>query len=199
MDNMTNIFKWKGKNLDDLNLRELSKLKYIVSCLPKGIKVTISSGDKTYKYFDDYFMDRINNFFNATREDYEKIVGKCFKSEDRIIKVLGMSDGHDFEFLYEEHEKYRDDSWHNKDYIWLQDTAYGRFPHKEYEKYCLTPQTEMNIASESMYQLGKDGNLYVDTDCGGNYEVFKEVKESLFEVIREEALENDGEIEGVDA
>ena len=35
--------------------------------------------------------------------------------------------------------------------------------HPEYKTYCITPYTDMNICSESMFLLGKDGNLYVDT------------------------------------
>jgi hypothetical protein len=50
----------------------------------------------------------------------------------------------------------------------------------------------MNIASEEMYHLGKDGKLYVDISCGGDYDEFGPLSSVNFELIREEAINNDG-------
>ena len=51
----------------------------------------------------------------------------------------------------------------------------------------------MNIGSESMFHLGKDSNLYVDITCGGDYDIYKPISSIRFELIKSEALENDGE------
>ena len=188
------ITEWYKKSLKDFDLADLATLRLIIEdILPAEVDVKVNVDGKEYNRIGDYVTERINNFFDVTHEDFEKIVGKCFKNKYKVIKVLALSDKHDENFLYEEYEIWSNGSCHNKDYIWLQEMVYGDFPHKEYEKYCLTPHTEMNIFSEDMYQLGKDGKLYVDITCGGNYEAFSEVKESIFEICKAEAIENDGE------
>lgn len=146
------------------------------------------------------------DFFNISIRDVNNIIGKCFRHDNIVLKVLGMRDdfdnkyyksGHyEREFLYEQFEFY-DDEWHIQDYIWLQETAHSKYADADdtkYIKWCLTPNTEMNIGREGMYQLGKDGKLYVDYDCScKNYTCFEEMSSDEFEQIRREALSNDGE------
>lgn len=66
---------------------------------------------------------------------------------------------------------------------------------EEYVQWCITPQTDINIASENAFLLGKDGCLYQTVSCGDDYYKFKPLKDSKFEKIRTEAIENDGEYE----
>lgn len=130
------------------------------------------------------------DFLNTTEEDYKKIKGKCFIKEngnDIVVRVEDIISPEFTNFLHEEYVKYFDDSWHCKDYIWLQETA--KYDSK-YEKYCLTTQTEMNIGSEEMYCLGKDGNLYVTVECGDEWLRFIPFDSDKFEKIKEEALRN---------
>ena len=209
------IYEWDKKNLKEMSLNELSNLAFILDHMPDGIDITINiwgvwSGDEeedqTYYSLHDYIEERTKEFFNATREDYEAIVGKCFMNEkkDIAIKVVGLPDKDDdsnseSNFLYEQYERWSDGTWHNKDYIWLQETAHEEHSEllkdwaEKYKKYCLTSQTEINLNAEGMYMLGKDGNLYSDYSCGGDYYVFKPIKSTTFEIIREEAIEQDGE------
>ena len=131
--------------------------------------------------WEEFFMD-----------DYKDIQGKCFINKGLGI-VLGIldcpEDRNSYEFLFEQFEKWDSDGeWHCKDYIWLQNCG-----DLEYEKYKLTTQTEMNIASENMYHLGSDGNLYLWTgDCENEYYKFTPLDQRDFDIIREEAIKNDG-------
>ena len=189
------IYEWKGKSLEDLTLNELSKLEFIYSHIPVELETEFKVNGKDYKYLSDYIDERTAKFFDVTGCDFENIVGKCFMSEYKnvVVKVVGLSKN-DREFLFEEFEKCGDE-WHFTDYNWLQETVkndgWWVKEHPEYKTYCITSYTDMNICSESMFLLGKDGNLYVDTTCGGDYCVFKPMKESMFEAIREEAIENE--------
>ena len=96
-----------------------------------------------------------------------------------------------YEFLYEIYE-YVLDSWQTQEYIWLQESAYGKYGKDEYKCLCLNSQTEMNIASENMFHLGKDGNLYKSYDYEEYYR-FTECSSEEFNKARKEALENCGE------
>jgi hypothetical protein len=69
--------------------------------------------------------------------------------------------------------------------------AKGKYADKKYLKFCITPYTEMNIGSENMYHLGKDGNLYIDVDCSGEYMKIENIENETFEKIRKEAIENE--------
>lgn len=155
--------------------------------------------DDTVKLEDDFFDCDIN--------DYKAIISKCFRHDNIVLKVVGIRDdfdnkyyerGHyETEFLYEQYECYSNE-WHIQDYIWLQETAYGKYASesdiKEYLRFCITPNTEMNIGREGMYMLGKDGLLYVDEDCSGEcYTRYEEIPNEVFEKIRVEAIANDGE------
>jgi hypothetical protein len=200
------IYSWSGKSLAELSLNDLSKLEFILDHMPDGIDITLNVGETTFDNISDYIEQRTNEFFNTTREDYERIVGTCFINEykTKVLKVVGLPDvdddsNNESNFLFEQYEKWSDGTWHNKDYIWLQETAHEEHSEllkdwaEKYKKYCLTPQTEINLNAEGMYMLGKDGNLYSDYSCGGDYYVFKPMKLTTFELIREEAIEQDGE------
>lgn len=122
--------------------------------------------------------------------NYKDILGKCFINKDLgiVLSILDCPEDRDnYEFLFEQFEKCDiDGEWHSKDYIWLQNCG-----DLEYEKYKLTTQTEMNIASESMYHLGSDGNLYLWTgDCENEYYKFVSLDQHDFDNIREEAIRN---------
>ena len=200
------IYSWSSKSLKDMSLNELSNLAFILDHMPDGINITISAGETTFDDIRDYIEQRTNEFFNTTREDYERIVGTCFINEykTKVLKVVGLPDKDDdsnneSNFLYEQYERWSDGTWHNKEYIWLQETAHEEHSEllkdwaEKYKKYCLTSQTEINLDAEGMYMLGKDGNLYSDYTCGGDYYVFKPMKLTTFDLIREEAIEQDGE------
>lgn len=146
------------------------------------------------------------DFFDCNIDDYKAIVGKCFRHGDVVLKVLGIrddfdnkyyKDGHyETEFLYEQYEHYSEE-WHIQDYIWLQETVYGKYASesdkREYLRFCLTPNTEMNIGREGMYLLGKDGLLYTDDDCSGEcYTRYEEIPNKVFEKIKKQAIDNDG-------
>jgi len=192
MDNKT-LYELSLKHIDDLNIHELENIRFILECLPKGIDYVINS---EVDDIDDYIDKRYEDFFDASEEDYKRNIGKCFINNDKtvVIKVVGLRDDYDNKyyvseryidnFLYEKYEKYIDDTWHVQDYIWLQDTANRD---EKYKRWCLTPYTEMNINSEEMFKLGKDGNFY-ESD---NYDVYKPMSEATFELIRKEAIDND--------
>lgn len=132
--------------------------------------------------------ERNEEFFNVSREDYESIIGKSFTNEDQsiVLRVLGLpKDEEDYCFLYEEYSEDSLGEWNSKDYIWLQNET-----DPKYESYRLTPDTEMNIASENMYHLGKDGNLYVDYSCGGDYEMFNPIPDEIFEEVKSRVIRN---------
>lgn len=138
------------------------------------------------------------NFLNTTEEDYKRIKGKCFireLGEFIVVRVEDLVSPQYSEFLYEQYDKYSDGSWNCKDYNWLQNKVdYD----PEYRKYCLTDQTDMNVGSEEMYCLGKDGNLYVTLECGDEWLRFIPFDSDKFEKIKEEALRNFKEENGYD-
>lgn len=146
------------------------------------------------------------DFFDCNIDGYKAIIGKCFGYGNVVLKVLGIrddfdnkyyySDRYEMEFLYEQYEYYSG-KWHIQDYIWLQESVYGNYTsecHKrEYSRFCITPNTEMNIGRVGMYLLGKDRLLYVDHDCCGKYYTrYEEITNELFEQIRHQAIGNDG-------
>lgn len=145
-----------------------------------------------------------DDFFEVDISDYTKLVGKSFINNKLgvAVKVIGIPEGNENhhwtpkEFQYEAFYQYRrDKTWHQNDYIWLQHCAYGSFAKEEYIQWCITPQTDINVASENAFLLGKDGCLYQTVNCGDDYYKFKPLKDSKFEKIRNEAIENDGEYE----
>lgn len=162
--------------------------------------------NEPYDYFDTVENDLeetikdCEEFFDVTIEDYKNLIGKCFQDGNIALKVVGVREDYDneyyevdnlkAEFLYEKFEQYNDE-WHVPDYIWLQSMAKGQYADKKYLKFCITPYTEMNIGSEDMYHLGKDGNLYIDVYCSGEYRKIENIENETFEDIRKKAIENE--------
>ena len=159
----------------------------------EGILKQLNSETESSFIDIEYESDEYNRLFPELEvEDYKKLVGKCFMCDDSwAVKVVGIDPNNPNEFLYERYEKYNDESWNVQDYIWLQDMA-ERDP--KYKKYCLTPQTEKNIASESMFHLGSDGNLYESVDCDAFYK-YTPMDSERFEEIKKQAIENYEEYE----
>lgn len=129
--------------------------------------------------------------FTKEYEDYKNIVGKTFVNYDKTIavRVIGVPLNpdnykvHGYEFLYEEF--YGDDSenWvYSSDYNWLIESNKND---PFYKQFVLTDETRMNIGSENMYHLGKDGNLYTTVECGDDYFVFTPVSDEEGNRIRE--------------
>jgi hypothetical protein len=173
--------------------------------------VYISDFDVCNEEIDDEESDDTvrleDDFFDCDINDYKAIIGKCFRHGDIVLKVLGIRDdfdnkyyksGHyESNFLYEQYEWYCGE-WHIQEYIWLQESVYGKYASesdiKEYLRFCITPNTEMNIGREGMYMLGKDGLLYTDDDCSGEcYTCYEEIPNERFEQIRAKAIDTDGE------
>lgn len=132
-------------------------------------------------------------FFDVSDNDFKNLVGKCFANYDNtiVLKVTGLRDDYDSpyyeddyhisNFLYEQFEKDFMGEWCEEDYNWLQDTAKDK---PEYKRWCLSKYTNMNIASEDMYHLAIDGNLYVWVDCD-EYSRFHEISQEEFEKIKQ--------------
>lgn len=174
-----------------MSIHELFDLKSKVDELPDGLKLM-----KDGKPFDleDYFFDRIEDFFNAPEETVQKLVGRCFKSPfggTYMIKILGLRTDRDNkywnesklwqEFIYEKVEKYGD-GWSFPDYSQLQNDD-------DLKSMRITPFAEINYASEEMFNIGKDGNLYVDYSCDRDYSKLQEVDPRTFNKHRAEAYE----------
>jgi hypothetical protein len=89
------------------------------------------------------------------------------------------------EFIYEKFIKEEFGGWQVEDYIWLQEQDKPR-----YEKHKITPYANMNIGSENMFHLGKNGKLYTTVECGDEWYEYHEISNEEFEKIREEAINN---------
>ena len=196
--------QFSNKNIDEVDITALSDLQYILENLPNDVTYVIKHDNELS--IKDYLYNKQEHFFDANEEDYKKLIGKCFINDKKTVamKVVGIMDDYDSpyyesdhhvnNFLYEKYEKHNDETWHQQDYIWLQETAKSeKSPDNEYLRWCLSNQTDMNINSEDMFLLGKDGNFYVDTSCGGDYEIYRPMSEATFEIIKEEAIRLDGE------
>ena len=207
MDKISNkLYEWEDKSLEELPISDLSLLQYVLEHLPQGIDYTIKDNEKLS--IGDYVYNTIDNFLKVPDEDYDNIEGKCFFCEDTatVIKVLHIMKGDELkdfnkvEFVYEEYEQYKDGSWHCKDYLNLQENAKGNHPasmneyYGKYKKYAdISPNADINLCGENMYQLGKDGNIYVDYSCGGDFYIYKPCRESKWLSAKEEAYDNDGD------
>ena len=196
--------QFSNKNIDEVDITALSDLQYILENLPKDVTYVIKHDNELS--IKDYLYNKQEHFFDANEEDYKKLIGKCFINDKKTIamKVVGIRDDYDSpyyesdhhvnNFLYEKYEKHNDETWHQQDYIWLQETAKSeKYSDNKYLRWCLSNQTDMNINSEDMFMLGKDGNFYIDTSCGGDYEIYRPMSEATFEIIKEEAIRLDGE------
>ena len=133
--------------------------------------------------------DDFDDFFADDYEDYKKIVGKCFINEEIGVAVKILEIPNDeyyeiepYEFIYERCDNWID-GWNFEDYNWLQEHT------GVYEKYKITPYANMNIASENMFHLGKNGRLYTSVACDDDYYEFHEITVDEFEKIRNEAIE----------
>ena len=110
------------------------------------------------------------------------------KKAERAVKILEIPNDeyHEiepYEFIYEMCENCID-GWNFEDYNWLQEHT------DAYEKYKITPYANMNIASEGMFHLGKNGKLYTNVSCDDEYYEFTEITADEFEKIRNEAIKN---------
>ena len=134
--------------------------------------------------------------FTNEYEDYKKIIGTTFVNYDKTIavRVVGLPlkpdnyKVYENEFLYEEFYGEDGEDWvYSSDYNWLiKSNENDPF----YKQFVLTDETRMNIASENMYQLGKDGNLYTTVECGDDYFVFTPVSDEEGNRIRELAIKD---------
>ena len=89
-----------------------------------------------------------------------------------------------YEFIYEKFEN-NIFGWEPEDYIWLQEQT-----DEMYKQYKITPYAEINNASENMFHVGKNGNLYTTVDCSNEWYEFTEISNEEFEKIRNEAIKN---------
>lgn len=135
--------------------------------------------------------DDFDDFFADDYEDYKKIVGKCFINEEIGVAVKILEIPNDeyyqiepYEFIYEMCENCID-GWNFEDYNWLQEQTQDK-----YNEFKITPYANMNIASENMFHLGKNGRLYTSVACDDDYYEFHEITVDEFEKIRNEAIKN---------
>ena len=175
--------------LEDMNLQKLFHLKEQIENLPEDLSLM-----RDGKPFDmeDYFSERTMDFFDPPKETVEQLIGRCFKSPfggTYMIKILGLRSDRDNkywnesklwqQFIYEKVEKHGS-GWTFPDYILLQ-------KRDEWKEMRITPFAELNYASEDMFNVGKDGNLYVDYCCSGDYSKLQEVDVKAFNKHRAEA------------
>ena len=135
--------------------------------------------------------DDVDDFFVDDYDDYKKIMGKCFINEEIgiAVKILEIPDDEyyqiePYEFIYERCDNWID-GWNFEDYNWLQEQTEVKF-----NEYKITPYANMNIASEGMFHLGKNGRLYTSVACDDDYYEFTEISSDEFENIRNEAIKN---------
>lgn len=174
------------KSIKAYHITELAELAYVINNLPVEFDDTLDiDGEKMD--IDEYIEKRTEKFFDVPDENYREIVGKTYvnKENDTIFKVVGYNPQRPAEFYYEEYRRSRT-GWVPKDYIWLEEDSYEHL--KDYytapgalealNKWISDPDVDMNIGREEMYMLGVDGNMYVDTDCGGNYDVYTPIEDN---------------------
>ena len=131
-------------------------------------------------------------FVDNTYDAYKVLKGKCFIIKGCMaIKILDVpNDEYDnidpYEFIYEKFDLVNDSDWEPEYYNWLQEQTEDK-----YKKYKITQYSNMNIASENMFHLGKNGKLYTTVDCGDEYYEFAEITKEQFEEIRNEAITNE--------
>ena len=136
--------------------------------------------------------DDVDEFFTDEEKDYINILEKAFINEEIgvAVKVIGyplkITSQNDkaYEFIYERFE-YMIDGWEVEDYIWLQEQN-----NDKYKNMKITPYANLNIASENMFHLGKNGKLYTTVDCGDEWYEYHQITEEQFQKIRTEAVNN---------
>ena len=199
---MSNEYK-QGYNQGVVDSMIFLQSQLYTICSDSEVRKIIKSFNEHFDEFIDKDSDFVvisadSDFFDIPMSDYEHLVGKTFKCKElgEVMKVTGipnLSKRNIHEFLYEIYwQSSYDREWKPQNYIWLQEHAYGKFGRDEYKPYCLTSQTEMNISSESMFLLGKDGNLYKSYDYEEYYR-FTECPNEEFNIARKEAINNFGE------
>ena len=75
------------RSIKDYSISELVELQDFLENLPDEVNVQVTINGEDIN-LEDYIETATEEFFNVTREDYEKIVGKCFIGSDIIIKVF---------------------------------------------------------------------------------------------------------------
>lgn len=135
--------------------------------------------------FDEFFVDNVY-------EEFKKLEGKCFINETlgEAVKIIEIpNDEYDniepYEFIFEKFYKTQLGEWYAEDYIWLQEQDEVKF-----NKYKLTEFADMNIASEGMMHLGKDGMIYINVSCGDEFYQLHQITEQQFNKIRKQAIKN---------
>ena len=136
--------------------------------------------------------DDVDEFFTDEEKDYINILEKAFINEEIgvAVKVIGYplkitpQNNETYEFIYERFE-YMVDGWEVEDYIWLQEQN-----NDKYKNMKITPYANLNIASENMFHLGKNGKLYTTVDCGDEWYEYHQITEEEFQKIRTEAINN---------
>ena len=134
---------------------------------------------------EEYIENYTEEFFNVPNSDFEKIVGTTFVNKDRdvIFMVVGYNPHDPTEFYYEQYSRYGSE-WRPKDSIWLEDQDWLKEYYTEpgaleaLEKWEKDPNVDMNVCAEGMYLLGRDGRMYVDYSCGGDYEVYTPINDN---------------------
>lgn len=156
------------KPIEEYTFLELCNLRNQIEALPQECDVTIRvSGNvlDAYTYIDTIEED----FFNIPDCKFKDIVGKIFINDslrkDTVFKVVGYNPSKPIEFFFEKYIRYND-GWGQDDYNYLQDNI---TENSLYEKYKDCPEVDINLCSERMFLLGKDGSIYVDYSCGGDY------------------------------
>ena len=189
-----------SKSFFELNISELVELKRIAERLPNDVNLGLPLSDAEEEDPVDVIREQIDSFFDTTEEDLTQMIGQCFMSKNgkTAVKIVGMRDDRDSkywdqqwdEFLFEKYEKDSEGDWVCQDYIWLQEQAKDDDEDAEkYKRWCFTDQTDMNIASESMFHIGNDHHLYVDHTCASDYEEYVPMDNpEQFERIRSEAI-----------
>lgn len=182
------------KSIKDYGITELSDLQYAIENLPLEMKDTLNIDGKEVD-IEEYIENYTEEFFDVPDSAFKEIVGKTYvnKDNDLIFKVVGYNPHNPAEFYYEQYSKNRS-GWEPKDYIWLEDgdNEWSKQYYTEpgaleaLEKWEKDPNVDMNVAAEEMYMLGKDGNMYVDYSCGGDYEVYTPIDDNgaTFELIK---------------
>lgn len=141
----------------------------------------------TIEVDDNHF----NDFFTNDYNDYKKIIDKCYihQKSGIVLKILDVPnneyyDFEHYEFIYERFEEWLE--WTPEDYNWLQEQTEDK-----YNEFKITPYANMNIASESMFHLGKNGKLYTSVGCDNQYYEFQEISDDEFQKIRNEAIKEE--------
>lgn len=156
------------KPIEEYTFLELCNLRNQIESLPQECDVFIRVSGNVLDACT-YINTVEEEFFDVPDYKFNDIVGKIFIKEgirkDAIFKVVGYNPSKPIEFFFEKYIRYNDGRGRD-DYNWLQDNI---DENPTYEEYKNRPEVDVNVCAEYMFLLGKDGNIYVDYDCGGNY------------------------------